>query len=210
MIICRTAILVLLLTLASNNLVAQSGLSLRSKVGSVIQQGWAHTLLIMFVGGVTLCGVSGCERSEPTIKSVVSVLQADGGAVITKDVTVTVGDDIYNGVIGIAENGLILAEIDDEGLTLVFLEHSDDFVGFAVPEHSNLGRKAYVLTTQVDGRVTRREGTVIEVFDNGYLQIEIENEFYLDDSTPVSPFTATQVIAYELLLLKNEQGGFID
>ena len=206
MIIYRTALLVLLLMLTSNNLVAKSGLSLRS----ALQQGWARGFSTIVIGGLLWCGVGGCERSEPAIKPLASILQADGEAAITKNVTITVGDNTYNGIVGIAENGLILAEIDDDGLTLVFLQYSDDFVGFVVPEHRNIGRKAYVLLTQPDGRVTRSEGAVKNVFHNGYLQIEVEREFYLDDRTAVSPFTASNVIAYELLLLKDEQGGFID
>ena len=206
MIVYRPVLLVLLLMLTSNNLVAsKGGLSLRT----ALPQGWGLGLSTLLVSGALLCGV-GCERSEPVIKPLASVLQADGEAAITKDVTITVGDNIYDGNVGIAENGLILAEIDDDGLTLVFLEYSDDFVGFEVPEHKNIGRKAYVLLTQPDGRVTRSEGTVKNVFHNGYLHIEVEREFYLNDLTAVSPFTAANVIAYELLLLKGEQAGFID
>ena len=207
MIVYRTALLVLLLMFTSTNLMAsQGGLSLRN----ALPQSWVSGLSTLFIGGVLWFGGSGCERSEPIIKPVASVLQAEGRATITKNVTITVGGDTYDGVVGVAENGLILAEIDDDGLTLVFLEYSDDFVGFAVPDHNNIGRKVYVLLTQPDDRVTRVEGTVKNVFHNGYLQIEVEYEFYLDDYTVVSPFTTANVIAYELLLLKGEQAGFID
>lgn len=167
----------------------------------------AHPVLL---GGMVFCAsVVGCDQIPTKIVVPLAQNLAEVGESGTKPAIVILFGEEYEGVVGIAENGQMMAEIiGASGSPLIFLSQNEDFIGFVVPDHANLDREVEI-PGMMDERMTTRYGTVTKVFDNGFYQITVTREVYDDDGSSVMPFTEYDVIAYELLTNKGgEHGGF--
>ena len=199
MIVYRTALLVLLLMFASNNLVAKGGLSLRS----ALQQGWSRGFSTVVIGGLLWCGgITGCERSlEHQVVNIIGEKQEG-----EKDIIVEIDGVQYFGYLGADEYGRLQSVIADETGPIRFLHHTDSFVGNEIASN-DIGRAIYIVGTR-DGRAVHRHGVVDMHFDNDLYLLQITHETYVDTEARVEG-----VMPYLALARHYEEearyGGFI-
>ena len=203
MIGCRVLVAVFLLTTFSG--VEAKGLRLGplGKLG----QGIRNTAMIITATSALCLGTMGCDQQLQIIVPLAQNL-SEVGESGTKPVRVFLFGEEYDGVVGIAENGQMMAEINGASGLLTFLNQDDDFIGFVVPGHANLDREVEI-PGMIGDRTTTRHGTITKVFDNGFYQITVTQEMYDDDGSEVMPFAEYDIIAYELLTHEgHEHGGF--
>ena len=191
MIVCRTAILVLLLTLASNSLVAQSGLSLRN----VLQQGWTRGLSTLLVGAWLFCG-TGCERRlEDQVVNIIGEKRES-----ETDIVVTIDGVQFFGYLGAGEYGQLQSVIADADGPIRFLQHKDSFLGNSILS-SDIGRAVYIVGTR-DGHAIHRHGTIDEAFDNDLYLLQITHETYVSTGERVE-----SVMPYIAIARHYEEGS---
>lgn len=138
----------------------------------------ARNALGVFTAAFILCtggvGLTGCEQIGAS-RGVAEILGAKGPYQV--DIQVMVDGVLYEGYLSQDATGTYFAEIADDSGPIVFVEHTDGFVGAVVEGHVNVGRKVY-LTDEVGGHYLVRYGMVERVFENSYHEIIIDREVY--------------------------------
>ena len=194
MIVYRTALLVLLLMFASNNLVAsQGGLSLRS----ALPQSLVRVLSTTTISGLLLFGgITGCERGlQNKVADIIGEKQEG-----ESDIIVEIEGVQYFGYLGNDNYGRLQSVIADGTETLRFLHHTDNFIGNQI-ESDAVGRAIYIVGTR-DGRAVHRHGVVDMHFDNDIYLLQIIYETYVDTGESVEG-----VVPYLALAHHYEEGA---
>lgn len=226
----RMMLVFLLLAVASISTEARSArlATSWSKTAAVETSNWIQKVTHSVKGAafalLIACSViTGCERGE--LRPLADVLGArDPEAlevIYMQDLVIYVGgadeDNIvingeeykeYQGVLGMAENGQMVAQIFTGGGALTFLQLTDATTGLDLDKHEHIGERVYLAGAR-GVRAVRKSGIVTKVFNNGYYMVDIDSERYVSDGSEIALLTPYNMLVYELFLQKEDGSSFI-
>ena len=115
-------------------------------------------------------------------------------------VTFYIDNTLYEGYWELTPDGQLLIEIDDGYDKLVLLEH---MTGQVINNHHDIGAEVRVYGLR-NGHEVDKYGEVVEVYDNGFYIIEIDEIVYVHNNQTV--YTTEILLVNKAVLL--EDGGF--
>ena len=149
------------------------------------------------------CGsltMTGCEEGQALLRVVDTEYSDRSDELAGQYVTFYIEGDLYEGYWEITLDGLLLIEIDDGYGKIVLLEH---MTGQAILNHPDIGAEVVIYDIR-NGHEVDKYGEVVEVYDNGFYIIEINEIAYVHNNHSI--FVNETVLANSAVL--PEDGGF--
>ena len=179
-------------------------------VGAWLQKLPQKALKVSTAVATTLiaCGslmLSGCDQGmrsllEVTDTEYVDPIDENAG----QYVTFYIDDTLYEGYWEITTDGQLLIEIDDGYDKIVLLEYT---TGRAIPNHPDIGAEVVVYGLR-NGHEVDKYGEVIEVYDNGFYVIAVDEIVYVHNDVII--YTDENLLTNTAILIEDGGHEFTD